>query len=78
MLLLLLLLITKMIYRIVEKTDLNGNIKFYPQQRKLFLFWMPFIKAEVFPVEICFDSFESANKFIVKRKEQPKRKIYYV
>lgn len=65
-------------YRIVEKADLNGNIKFYPQQKKLFFFWFPFIRTEVFPVEICFDSYESAMKFINRHRDQPKEKVYYV
>lgn len=64
-------------YRIVEKADLNGNIKFYPQ-KKIVFFWMPFIKTEVFPIEICYDSYESAMKFINKQREQPKPKIYYL
>lgn len=64
-------------YRIIEKSDLNGNIKFYPQQKKLF-FWFPFIKTEVFPVEICYDSYESAKKFIDRHKNQPKIRIHYV
>jgi hypothetical protein len=65
-------------YRIVEKTDLNGNIKFYPQQKRFLLFWVPFIRTEVFPVEICYDSHESALKFINRRRNQPKEKIHYV
>ncbi len=64
-------------YRIIKKMDLNGNLKFYPQQKRLLFFWFPFIKTDVFPVEICFDSLESARKFIEKQKAQPKVKIYY-
>lgn len=63
-------------YRIVEKADLNGNIKFYPQKRQ-FLFWMPYFKTDVFPVEICFDSFESANIFLNRQMKQPKPKIHH-
>lgn len=64
-------------HRIVEKADINGNIKFYPQVRKLF-FWFPYFKTDVFPVEICFDSYESAKKFLDRQMSQPKAKIYYI
>jgi hypothetical protein len=62
-------------YRIVEKADLNGNIKFYPQKR-IVLFWFPFFKTDVFPVEICFDSFESATIFLKRQASQPTPKIH--
>lgn len=64
-------------FRIIEKSDLNGNIKFYPQQKK-FLLWFPFIKTDVFPVEICFDSYQSAKLFIDRQISQPKEKVYYI
>jgi hypothetical protein len=65
-------------YRIIEKSDLNGYVKFYPQQRKLLFLWFPFIKSDTFPVEISFDSLDAAKNFIVRQREQPTKKIHYV
>ncbi len=62
-------------FRILEKSDLNGNIKFFPQKR-YFLIWLSYFKTDVFPVEICFDSLESANLFLKRQMDQPKPKIH--
>ncbi len=35
-------------YRIVEKSDLSGEICFFPQYKKLF-FWFNFMEMELFP-----------------------------
>lgn len=64
-------------YRILKKLDLANQVKYYPQQKK-WLMWMPFIKTEPFPVEICYDSYEAALRFIDLRKNQPNPEIYYV
>jgi hypothetical protein len=64
-------------HRIIEKSDLNGNIKFFPQKR-IFFFWFPYFKTDVFPVEICFDSLESANIFVARQLKQPKPKVHYL
>lgn len=65
-------------YRIVEKVDLNGNLKFYPQQRKLLFLWFPFIKTDFFPVEVSFDSLDTAKNFIKRQQNYPVNKIHYV
>lgn len=64
-------------YRIVEKADLNGEICFFPQYRKLF-FWFNFMEMEVFPKMVKFYSLESATKFIKKQLNTPEKKIHYV
>ena len=64
-------------YRIIEKADLNGEICFFPQYKKLF-FWFNFMEMEVFPKVIKFYSLGSATKFIKKQLNTPEKKIYYV
>jgi hypothetical protein len=64
-------------HRIIEKADLNGQIKFFPQERK-FCFWIPFFKTEMFPVEVAFDSFPAAKQFIQRQKNRPTPKIFYL
>jgi hypothetical protein len=64
-------------YRIVEKSDLSGEICFFPQYKKLF-FWFNFMEMELFPKVIKFYSLESATKFIKKQLNNPEKKIYYV
>jgi hypothetical protein len=64
-------------YRIVEKADLNGEVCFFPQYRRVFL-WFNFMEMEVFPKIIKFHSLESATKFIKKQLNNPEKKIHYV
>jgi len=64
-------------YRILERADLSGEICFFPQYRKWFL-WFNFMEMEVFPKMVKFHSLESAKKFIKKQLNSPKKKIHYV
>lgn len=64
-------------YRIIEKSDLTGEICFFPQYKKFFVWWN-FIEVEVFPKIVKFYSLESATKFIKKQLNRPKEKIYFV
>jgi hypothetical protein len=64
-------------YRIIEKSDLTGEICFFPQYKKFFIWWN-FIEVEVFPKIVKFYSLESATKFIKKQLNRPKEKIYFV
>jgi len=64
-------------YRILEKADLSGEICFFPQYRKLFL-WFNFMEMEVFPKIVKFHSLETAKKFIENQLKSPKKKIHYV
>jgi len=64
-------------YRILEKADLSGEICFFPQYRKWFL-WFNFMEMEVFPKMVKFHSLESAKKFIKKQLNNPEKKIHYV
>lgn len=64
-------------YRVVEQADLSGEICFFPQYKKFFI-WLNFMEMEVFPRIVKFHSLESATKFIKKQLKNPKKKIYYV
>jgi len=64
-------------YRIVEKPDLSGEICFFPQYKKFFMWWN-FMEIEVFPKIVKFYSLESATRFIKKQLNKPKEKIYFV
>ncbi len=64
-------------YRIIEKADLNGEIYFFPQYRRFFV-WFNFMEMEVFPKIIKFHSLESATKFVRKQLNNPEKKIHYV
>lgn len=64
-------------YRIVEKSDLSGEICFFPQYKKFFIWWN-FMEIEVFPKIVKFYSLESATRFIKKQLNKPKEKIYFV
>jgi hypothetical protein len=64
-------------YRIVEKPDLSGEICFFPQYKKFFVWWN-FMEIEVFPKIVKFYSLESATRFIKKQLNKPKEKIYFV
>lgn len=64
-------------YRILEKADLSGEICFFPQYKKWFL-WFNFMEMEVFPKMVKFHSLESATKFIKKQLNNPEKKIHYV
>lgn len=65
-------------HRIIEEQNINGNIVFVPQQRKLIFFWMPFMELTVFPKKIEFETIESAKKFLKRQIEKPKEKVYYI
>lgn len=64
-------------YRIVEKQNLNGNIVFVPQERKLLFFWMSFVEMTMFPKRIEFETVESARKFIRRQSQKPQERYYY-
>jgi len=64
-------------YRVVEQADLNGEVCFFPQQKKLFM-WVNFYDFDFPPKVIKFYSLESATKFINKQKTKPKIKIYTI
>jgi hypothetical protein len=64
-------------YRVVEKSDLTGELCFFPQYKKFFIWWN-FVEMEMFPKVIKFYSLESATKFIKKQFKNPERKIYYI
>lgn len=64
-------------YRIVERADTTGEIKFFPQYKK-FIFWINFIKVDMFPEVIKYDSYQSAEKFIKRQIEQPEPRYYYI
>ena len=63
-------------YRILEKADLNGEMVFIPQYKKMFM-WMNFMEFEIFPKQIKFHSLESSIKFIQKQIKSPKEKVVY-
>ena len=64
-------------HRIVEEQNINGNIVFVPQERKLMFFWFPFMEFNVFPKKIEFETIESARKFLNRQIGKPKEKVYY-
>ena len=63
-------------FRIVEKLDINGEITFIPQYKKLF-FWIQFWNFDFPPSIIKFYSLSSAKEFIKKQLNKPKNKIHY-
>lgn len=64
-------------YRIVEQQNMNGEIVFVPQERKLLFFWVPFMEMNMFPRKIEFETFQSAHKFLTRQREKPKDRVYY-
>jgi hypothetical protein len=64
-------------YRIVEKTDMTGEVCFFPQHKRFFV-WLNFMEMEVFPKVIKFYSLESATKFIKNQLNKPKEKIHFI
>jgi hypothetical protein len=64
-------------YRIVEKADLTGEICYFPQYKKFWIYWN-FMEMDVFPRVIKFHSLESARKFIDKQLRSPKYKYHYI
>ncbi len=64
-------------YRIIEKSDISGEICFFPQYRKYFI-WFNFMEIEIFPKVVKFYSLESATKFITKQLNKPKEKIHSI
>lgn len=64
-------------YRIIEKADLKGEICFFPQYQRFFI-WFNFMEMEVFPKIVKFYSLESATKFVRKQLNNPEKKIHYV
>lgn len=65
-------------YRILEQQNNNGNIVFVPQERKLLLFWMPFMEMTVFPRKIEFETIESARKFLRRQIQKPRERVHYI
>jgi len=64
-------------YRVIEQADLNGEICFFPQYKKI-IFWLYFYDFDFPPRQVKFYSLESATKFIKKQVNKPKNKIYYI
>ena len=64
-------------YRILEKADLNGEMVFIPQYKKLFM-WMNFMDFDFPPRQVKFHSLESSTKFIQKQIKKPKDKVVYI
>lgn len=64
-------------FRILEKTDISGDICFFPQYQKFFI-WFNFYEMEVFPKVIRFYSLNTAKDFIEKQKQSPSVKIHYI
>lgn len=64
-------------YRVLEKADLSGEICFFPQYKKFFLWW-GFYDFDFPPKIIKYYSLESAKKFIQKQTNKPKSKIYFI
>lgn len=64
-------------YRVLEKADLNGEVCFFPQYQKLFIWW-DFYDFDFPPKVMKFYSLESATKFIHKQMKKPKSKIYII
>lgn len=64
-------------YRVIEQADLNGEVCFFPQYQKLFIWWN-FYDFDFPPKIMKFYSLESATKFIKKQQHKPKSKIYII
>lgn len=64
-------------HRIVEKPDLTGEVCFFPQYKRFFIWWN-YVEMEMFPRLIKFHSLESATKFVKKQLNSPKEKIYFI
>jgi len=64
-------------YRVVEKADLNGEVCFFPQYQKFFIWWC-FFDFDFPPKQMKFYSLESATKFIRKQQNKPSSKIYFI
>lgn len=64
-------------YRILEKSDIKGEVCFIPQYRKFWM-WMNFYEMDCFPKLIKFYTLVGAKDFILKQKMSTKPKIHYV
>lgn len=64
-------------YRIIEQQNINGDIVFVPQERKLIFFWVPFMEMNMFPRKIEFETLGNAEKFIKTQFNKPKERIHY-
>jgi hypothetical protein len=64
-------------FRIVERSNFSGDLVFYPQYKKYFMWW-DFWDFDFPPKRIEFYSLESATKFIKKQQNRPKENIYYL
>lgn len=65
-------------YRIVQTQNLNGDLVYVPQERRLLFFWVPFMQMDIFPKKIEFESFRNAEKFLKKQLRKPKDNIIYM
>lgn len=64
-------------YRIIEQQNVNGNIVFVPQERKLLFFWFPFMEMTMFPRRIEFETMVNAKKFLRTQMNRPKERVHY-
>jgi hypothetical protein len=64
-------------YRVIEQADLNGEVCFFPQYQRFFV-WLCFYDFDFPPKQIKFYSLESATRFIRKQQNKPKTKIYSI
>lgn len=64
-------------YRVLEQADLNGEVCFFPQYQKFFIWWS-FYDFDFPPKQMKFYSLESATRFIRKQQHKPKSKIYLI
>lgn len=64
-------------YRIIEQQNVNGDVVFVPQYRKLLFFWLPFMEMTMFPKRIEFATFLGARKFLARQEQRPKEKVHY-
>lgn len=65
-------------YRILQTQNINGDIVYVPQQRRLLFFWTPFMQMDIFPKKIEFESYTNARKFLKKQILKPKDNIIYM
>ena len=64
-------------HRIIEKVDLNGEVCYIPQHKKLW-FWFNYYDLDCLPKLIKFYSLSLATNFVMKQKFSQPKKIHYL